>query len=296
MTTPIITDELTRFLDELRRQEAAEVTLANYRSDLTSFARWFEQTNGEAFTAAAVTPTDVRDYKAHLSLVERRKPATVNRRLAGLKKFFAWAQGSRLIAESPAAGIKGLGAIQPSPKALEKREVDRLVRTVERHGSKCDLAVVQLLRHTGLRVSELCNLRLADVSLSERKGEVVVRSGKGNKWRTVPVNAEARAALQAYLAVRPATTDEHVFLNQRHQPVGHEAVEDLVKKYARLAGLEGVTPHTLRHTFGKRLVDEGVNLVTVAALMGHARLETTALYTQPSARDMEVAVDRLAEN
>ena len=69
-----------------------------------------------------------------------------------------------------------------------------------------------------------------------------------------------------------------------------------MKKYARLAGLERVTPHTLRHTFGKRLVDEGVNLVTVAAMMGHARLETTALYTQPSARDMAAAVDRLAQN
>jgi integrase/recombinase XerC len=281
-------------LDELRRQEASARTIENYRSDLARFAAWFAQTVGKPFAAAAVTPTDVREYKAYLQHIEKRQPATVNRRLAGLRKFFAWAASTGHIAEAPTRQVKGLGAVQPAPKALTKREADKLLREVEQAHNKRDVAVLRLLRHTGLRVSELCNLRLGDITMSARAGQAVVRSGKGNKYRAVPLNVPTRAAIREYLDVRPKTTDDQLFIGQRG-PLKSEGVEDLVKKYAYHAGLSGVTPHVLRHTFGKQLLDSGVNLVTVAALMGHSRLETTALYTQPSARDLAQAVDRLTD-
>jgi site-specific recombinase XerD len=169
----------------------------------------------------------------------------------------------------------------------------KLVQTVERHGGKRDQAIVLTLRHTGLRVSELCALRLPDVELGERKGSVTVRAGKGAKYRVVPLNVDARRAIMAYLTVRPAVTDDHLFIGQRRDGLRPAAVEDLVRKYARLAGLADVTPHTLRHSFGKGLLDAGTDLVTVAALLGHSRLETTAIYTHPSDRDLQHAVERL---
>jgi integrase/recombinase XerD len=118
--------------------------------------------------------------------------------------------------------------------------------------------------------------------------------GKGSKHRAIPLNVSVRRALEDYLRVRPTAKDEHLFLNRRGAAPTTKAIQDLVAKYARLAGLEDVSPHILRHSFGKHLVEEGVDLVTVSTLLGHSRLETTALYTQPGARDLEQAVGKLA--
>jgi site-specific recombinase XerD len=288
--TQTVTDDTADFLTELAREEIAAKTIAAYRADLTHFARWFAGSTGEAFVAAAVTPTDLRDYRAHLISVERRQPATVNRRLAALRRFFLWAKAAGRCSEVVTDGVKGVPASPRSPKSLEKREVDRLVRMAERSGKKRDLALLQTLRHTGLRVGELCDLRLDDIDLSDRRGTLTVRQGKGAKHRTVPLNADVRHALGVYLAVRPRTDDDHLFVGQRGRGVSEQAVWYLVTKYARQAGLEDVSPHTLRHTFGKQLLDATKDLVAVAALLGHEKLETTAIYTQPSERDLARAV------
>src|SRR5262249_27555587 len=153
------TDELTEFMRELERREAAPRTVESYRQDLTLFAKWFEGTNGEAFAATAVTPTDLREYRSHLQAVEGRKPATINRKLAALRSFFAWAHAEKKVAELPTVAVKGVKAEPARSRWLDKRQVDRLIRTVERHGSKRDLAIVQVLRHAGLRVGELVGVR-----------------------------------------------------------------------------------------------------------------------------------------
>ena len=242
--------DITDFVAELRRQEVAPTTVASYRSDLAGFARWFADSTGEAFGAARVTPTDVREYRAHLRTVQRRPAATVNRRLAALRRFFGWAQAAGRVRELPTAGVKGAPSAPRAPKALAKRELDRLLRAAEQDGNKRNLAILPTLRHTGLRVGELCNVRLGDVAISERKGSLVVRSGKGDKDRTIPLNNDVRLALSAYLAGRPAAASDHVFIGQRGDPLQTDAVQLLVRKYARRAGLADVTPHILRHTGG----------------------------------------------
>lgn len=150
-----------------------------------------------------------------------------------------------------------------------------------------------IIRNTGIRVSELTNLRRSDLETSERKGRLIVW-GKGEKQRVIPLNATVRTALRAYLDVRPERTDDHLFLGQRG-PLTAKGVEILVRKYAYLAGLTNVTPHTLRHSFPKQTLDAGESLVTVKELLGHARLETTAIYTHSGPQDLERAVARLDE-
>ena len=150
-----MSQDITEFIDELQRQEVAQRTIDSYDSDLLCFARWFKASIGEDFTAQGVTPTDVRDYKAHLVTVERRKPATINRRLAALRRFFQWARASGYIQEMPMESVKGMQSVPRAPKSLEKREVDRLIRAAEK-GDKRNLAILQTLRHTGIRVGELC--------------------------------------------------------------------------------------------------------------------------------------------
>ena len=112
--------------------------------------------------------------------------------------------------------------------------------------------------------------------------------------RTAPLNAEARKTLSAWLVARPADGPPTLFSGQRGDPLSPRAVQRIIAKYARLANLESVSPHTLRHSFGKNLVNAGVTLEKVAMLMGHESLDTTRIYIVPSANDLANAVERLA--
>src|SRR3954470_16071142 len=120
-----------RFLADLERQETSPKTRDAYRLDLLHFADWFARTVGEGFSPEAVTPTDVRDYRSRLINVEKRQPATVNRRLAALRRFFQWAKATGLVKELPTDNVKGVASAPRAPHWLEKRDVDRLIRTVE---------------------------------------------------------------------------------------------------------------------------------------------------------------------
>src|SRR5215213_2307110 len=161
-------ESITTFLQALTLQGAAELTIRNYRSDLISFARFFEGSTAEPFSPPAITPTDIREYRSHLLNVERRAPATIKRRLAALRKFFEWATLQQHASEDPTKGVKGVAAVPRAPKWLEKKDVDRLIREGERASNPRDLAILLTLRHTCLRVNELCSLRVDSIQLSER--------------------------------------------------------------------------------------------------------------------------------
>jgi len=293
--------ELDAFLAALQAREASAHTIAAYRRDLVGFAAWFVDHVGTACTLTAITPTDVRDFRAHLRDTEHRAPATVNRKLAALRSYSSWAITVGLRADSPTAAVKDIREEPRRPRWFVKRDLDRLLRTLEASAKPTSLvrdrAILLLFRHTGIRVGELVALRVRDVTLSDRKGSLRVL-GKGAKERTIPLNQTVRSVLAGYLTVRRDRLDggqySELFLGQRG-PVNRQAVEKLVRKYADRAGLEAFSPHSLRHSFAKSLLDAGEDLVTVQTLLGHERLDTTARYTQPGARDLEVAVGRLDE-
>ena len=156
-----------------------------------------------------------------------------------------------------------------------------------------DATMATVLLNTGLRVGELCTLRLLDVQMSERKGKVIVRSGKGGKQRVVPLNGQARRMLRQWLLHRPSVETDALFVGQRSGAVSARSVQRAVGRLAQLAGLEAVTPHILRHTFAKSLINQGVSIEKVAALLGHSDLNTTRIYITPGERDLEEAVEVL---
>lgn len=287
---PEIHPSITAFLAELERRGRSPRTVKGYREDLQAFARWIQDTFGEPFEPRAVLPADVRDYRAFL--LARFRPATVNRRLIALRAFFRWLKARGEIPEDPTEGLPLAREVRPAPKALTPQELRRLLRAAHRGGNPLHIAVLTMLAFAGLRVGEVCELRLSDVQLTPRSGRVVAR-GKGEKTRMIPLAPEARRALQAYLAVRPEIDSDRLFIGRRG-PLTPSGVWQIVKAYARQAGLDGVHPHMLRHTFATRLLREaGADLVTVAELLGHESLNTTARYTRPTERDMEAAVERL---
>ena len=290
-----MTNHFTAFEEALRREGKSPLTISSYLSDLRHFATWFAQSNGEPFSPQAITIYDVRSYKSHLQTVAKFKPATVNRRLAALAKYCRFAKSQGLIAEDPTRDVQGVRQQKAArPKALTGLELRRLLREVHKSGNKRDIAILEVLANTGLRVGELVSLAMEDIELSERKGQVTVRSGKGAKYRQVPLNADARRALYGYLEVRPRGATVCLFAGQRGNGLSASAIWRIVKRYGQRAGLD-ISPHTLRHTFGTRLVREnGVDLVSVASMMGHESLDTTSVYTRPSEEDMAEAAERLA--
>jgi integrase/recombinase XerC len=268
----------------------APATARAYAEDLRDFARWFEQTNGRALEPGLVTSVDLREYQSHMLAVRGLKPATANRRLAAVKAWLSWCREQGKIDSLPRFPRR---ASEPerAPRALDKLEVARLERALERGGTPRDRALVALMLYAGLRVGEAVSLRVEDVELTERRGKVVVRAGKGIKRREVPLGAEARRAVREYLEAE--RLGDWLFPGANGGHITARAVQAAVKKYAYLARLdpEAVTPHTLRHTFAARLLRGGADIVVVAGLLGHARLDTTARYTRPRWEDIEKAVE-----
>lgn len=263
-------------------------TARAYSEDLVDFSRWFEECNGQAVIPALVTALDLREYQSHMLAVRGLKPATVNRRLEALRSWLRWAKSTKNIQDLPHFPRR---ASEPrgAPKSLGKLEEARFLRALERVGNPRDNALVALLLHAGLRVGEAIRVRSNEVETSERKGRVVVRAGKGMKRREVPLGAEARVLLSPWLL--KMKTGEWLFPGQNSGHLSVRAAQDVIRKYAYMAHLEGVTPHTLRHTFATRLLRSGKDIVVVATLLGHSRLDTTARYTRPGWSDLERAVE-----
>ena len=304
--------ELKAFEEFLHHQERAGLTVRGYLSDLGLFALWFERTNGERFALPAITPTDVREYRQYLTTVQRRKPATVNRHLAALSALMSWAKQTSQIEHNPTKEVRGVPQIPQGPRSLDKKEQYALQRAIEKDLQLAylrypirwrihqrDASMTIFLLHTGLRLSEALALQLDDLQLSDHKGQVSVRQGKGGKSRTVPLNATVRKALQAWLEVRLAFKGSFLWIGMENgatNALSGRSVQRALLRIGQAAGLERLTPHVLRHSFAKNLIDAGVSLEKVAALLGNANLNTTRVYVVPSQRDLEQAVERLSEN
>ena len=266
----------------------SERTRRNYARALEAFRRWYVGTYGEEPDAALLTDEEVWEWRHYLVNVRRLAASTVNMHLAALKGL-ARHHGREL-------RVKGMKRVPPPVEPLNGRELGRLLAAADGDTwqAKRDVAVLNLLVRAGLRVGEVVALRVGDVELSARKGHVVVKSGKGMKEWTVPLPREARAALQAYLAVRPAWAGEWLFVSKTGKALSERDVQRLVEKAARKAGLSRrVTPHTLRHTYATRALRRGVDLATVARLLGHENLSTTARYLHPDEARVAEMVEEL---
>ena len=284
-------DYLRSFASFLEEAERSPVTIKNYLCDLKYFEKWFEQKTNQKLSPDSITPTDLRDYKHYLSEVLLLKPKTVNRKLSSLKSFLNWACAEELIPEHRIPRIPQLIREEKvGPQWLSHLEEHALVRKFEQGKNQRDLSIIQLLLNTGLRVSELCNLMWSDIKITTRKGRLIVRSGKGSKRREIPLNKDARKALKDLDYSQNQGKFEAVFMGQRG-PMTPRGVESMFRKYVAHTELDEVTPHKLRHTFCKNLIDAGVSLEKVAMLAGHENLETTRRYCSPSNHDLEAAVE-----
>lgn len=272
------------FIDALWLEEGLSAhTLAAYRRDLTLYARWL---HGRGRSLLQTTTTDLSGYFA--ARHAQTRPSSANRRLTVFKRYFRWALREHLVQADPTLKLQAAKQPLRVPKTLSEAQVEALLAAPGEDGPLAvrDRTMLELMYASGLRVSELVQLKTFHVSLNEHVLRVF---GKGSKERLVPFGEVAAAWLRRYLdEARPALLagrqSEDLFVTVRGQRAGEAMTRvmfwTLVRKYAHRAGITApLSPHTLRHAFATHLLNHGADLRAVQMLLGHADISTTTIYT-----------------
>jgi site-specific recombinase XerD len=289
---PVGKDEARLFDEYLRSSDFSVNTRRAVINDLRKFARWFVDANHEPLTFARVTTRDLSDFRDSLRRDQQQAVATVNRALVSVRRFFRCLcdQGHLLV--NPAKGVKELRKQELAPKGLERAQVRRLFREVELRNDVRANAVFSFIIYTGCRVGDLVALTLDNLLLTERSGSAVIRTGKGNKQRSVPVPLAARKTLFAYLETRPPVAGDSVFVGERG-PLTDKGVRCMCDKYAVICGFK-IHPHLLRHTMAHMFLEENPgDLVSLAQILGHENLNTTKRYVARTEQQLADASERM---
>ena len=253
-------------------------TIESYMRDLAQFAHYILRMYD--VPPKKVEPEMISNYMSRLYELGREKSSQA-RALSGIKSFFNYLLLEEIIDSSPAELIEAPKSSRPLPDTLSTEEIDRLIGSIEDSTTKGlrDRAILEVLYSCGLRVSELCDLKLGDLFFGEGYIRVI---GKGDKQRLVPMSSIARSRIQLYMDVRSKERrkEEILFLNNRGKKLTRVMIFTIIKQAAQRAGIEKkISPHTFRHSFATHLLEGGANIRQVQELLGHENILTTEIYT-----------------
>ncbi len=285
-----------RYLEERRRENVSAHTLRNYGTDLQQFLDYFSPPGQAPPPIAAIDVTAIREWLGDL-YSHQLAAVSMRRKLAALRSFFKYLVREGVAPRNLPKLMRTPKAPQKLPQVMTAEQTNNLIDAIpnadlHRTHPERDLAIFETLYGCGLRVSELCGLKVDDLDFSDRSLRVL---GKGRKERLVPFGGKAETALRAYVAKRaPAIPSERaVFLNHHGQPLTDRSVRAIVKFYSTyLAGDNSLHPHALRHAYATHLLSDGADLRSIQELLGHARLSTTQRYTQVSLEDLMAVYDK----
>lgn len=297
-------DLISNYVEWLTKEGKSEDTIQEYPTLLQKLIQWYEETEGDNFHPDKVTTLHMHEFVKYLSGIKRYSPAYVNKIIASLKTFYKFAIETNVVSYNPMLKVKMQRTMltKQAPKWLTKHKSARFFRTLEQEKNEKkkarNLAICLLMAKAGLRVEEVANLNMADIYLEKRTGDVIIRHGKGGKFRIVPLNKDVIEGLEAWLKYRREQQCEEydpLFLSQQNKRMTTRTIRSMITGYAKKAGLEKVSCHTLRHTFCKELAEAGVSLDRIAHLAGHETLEPTRRYLLPSEEDLRKAVEQISE-
>jgi integrase/recombinase XerD len=276
-------DLLDEFCDALWLEDGlSRNTLESYRRDLSKFADWLQTQRGVPMLETS--HADIQDFLAHLYTQQKAKATSTSRAISSLKRLFRYWLRQNKITIDPTLQIATPKLPRTLPKSLTEEDVELLLNApdVNTPLGMRDRTMFEVLYATGLRVSELVDLSVAQVSLDMG---VVRVMGKGSKERIVPLGEEAQDWLQKYLQeMRPALLSgrlsDAMFVTQRGEGMTRQMFWYLIKKHAKHGGMhKPLSPHTLRHAFATHLLNHGADLRVVQMLLGHSDISTTQIYT-----------------
>jgi len=285
----------TAFLEFQRTEKSASpLTLGNYERALDAYRAW----RGERFGGwREATADDFRDYLFAL-LKQGLKRSTIRLRFAALRSFYKYLVLRRGLPHSPVAEVQLPKPERRLPVVLTLEQVEELLTlplrlTPEKKAPAWlplrDAAILELFYSSGLRIAELLAIEVKDLDFI---GETLRVVGKGAKERLVPIGGPALSAVQRYRQAA-AITSGPLFLSKLRRRISQQAVDQLLKKYLKLSSIPfGISPHKLRHSFATHLLDAGADLRSVQALLGHASLSTTQIYTHVTKERLKSAYDQ----
>jgi integrase/recombinase XerD len=284
------TRDLTReFLASIQVEKGlSQNTLQNYARDIRRLQLWSTE---KAKHIDQLQRKDLREWIASMSR-EGLAPSSIARAVSAARSFFKFLMLDRHVQRDPTEDIHTPQKSARLPKFLTEEEMERLLRApdINRDAGVRDRAMLELMYAAGLRVSELCGLKVADVDLDSA---IVSCFGKGSKQRRIPIGKSAVHWLQRYIAVRDRVGSNNpvLFLN-RGRALTRQLAWRIVKTHAAKAQVPNISPHTLRHSFGTHLMQHGADSRSVQALLGHSDISTTEIYTHITDLHMRKAYDR----
>lgn len=268
-------------------------TIRAYQDDLKQFLKWVGGDRVDWDNPTRFTRIDIVEFLNHLAAMKDTGNTRV-RKLAALRKFFYFLKANNIIAGNPAETIESPIKEEKDPEVLYRNEYKALL--FEASQSPRDYAMLQVFLQTGLRVSELVNLKINDVDLQNK--ELIVRQGKGKKDRTIPLEDQATNAIKNYLLSRASLIildPETLFLAKNGTSLSVRTIRYTVQKYLKKAGIrKKASVHTLRHTFGSHKIDKGMTLPDLQKLLGHKKMETTYKYVHLAKTNLRQQMEQTA--
>lgn len=268
----------------------APATVANYMADLRAFLRWSEENIDSASSPLYRDKADVEEFCTYLRETKGQASSTINRRIQALRKFYGLAMAEGWMENNPAEQVSLLREdVSDRSRSLTPEDVARLLAAVRQSSSRRasrDWVVVQLLLKAGLKLGELTELLLTDVHLDASQPYLVVRGKNEDPARRIPLEADTCRALSDYVGKRRAAPGvRHVCVNRDGKPLSTRSIQRLLRRYAKAAGLDGLTTQALRYIYARKVYDKSGDVKTVARRLGHRHLATTIRYLRSSSEE-----------
>lgn len=297
----LFSDATNTFLRHCRLERGLSILTRNaYQLDLYQF----QQHHLHDFDITTINKTTIREYLEHLT--QKYKPRSIKRKIATLKSFFIFLEQEEFIDSSPFRKLRfKVERAKSLPRTISSSSVLKIFQSAYIHRDTFakksnaymevvrDIAILEILFFTGVRVSELCHLKARNIDLQHQNMTVL---GKGKRERAIPLcNPALLEALQCYQDRYEnfINADSYFFLNRDKKPISDQSVRQIIKKYQKLADIpEDVTPHMFRHTLATLLLENGVDIRNIQTLLGHSSLSVTEIYTHVSLSFQRVVLQK----
>jgi len=267
------------FLRDCKLRNLSEHTIQYYRNEISKFVKHLESV-GISTSPSFITEDIIKDHVILRMMEEGRKETTINANLRAIRALFNFLESECLIVKNPVKKLKLVKQKKTVIQTFSREEIRLLFDKPNKStftGLR-DYTIMMFLLETGVRVKELCGIRIKDVNFQD--GIVTIREAKGFKERNVPIQRIMKKQLALYLQIRGQLEHDFLFVNIDNNPIQIRAVQQFIANYGRLAGIKNVrcSPHTFRHTFAKMSVQNGADVFTLQTVLGHTSMDMVRNY------------------